>query len=242
LSMAYALHKVGYQAKGIRLDSGDLAYLSKESRRLFKMISEKLKIDYFAKFQIVASNDINEQILLALNEQSHEIDAFGIGTNLVTCQSQPALGGVYKLVEINKLPRIKLSQEIEKLTLPAAKDAYRLYASGLPVIDLLVIHDRPAPKVGQKILCCHPFIENKRVYVTPSKVEPLFHLVWDGKINIGLPTINEIRQYAHDQILNMRPDHIRLLNPTPYKVSVDQELHDFIHKMWLLEAPIQTLI
>lgn len=72
------------------------------------------------------SVQINEPVLYALNDQGHEIDAFGIGTHLVTCQAQPALGMVYKLVQVKEKPRIKLSQEITKVTIPGAKEAYRL--------------------------------------------------------------------------------------------------------------------
>lgn len=121
---------------------GDLAYLSKQTRKIFRSVSKKLGIDYFAGFSITASNDINEDTLVSLNQQvcvrstkpllqfhrvstlslnrcanlqGHEIDVFGIGTNLVTCQAQPALGCVYKLVEIHGTPRIKLSQEVSKV-------------------------------------------------------------------------------------------------------------------------------
>jgi nicotinate phosphoribosyltransferase len=113
--VALALHDVGYRALGIRLDSGDLAYLSREARKLFVKIGEKYKIDYFASLSIVASNDLNEATILSLNQQGHEIDVFGIGTQIVTCYNQPALGGVYKLVEISGIPRMKLSEEFEKV-------------------------------------------------------------------------------------------------------------------------------
>jgi nicotinate phosphoribosyltransferase len=82
---------------GIRLDSGDLAYLSRMARGLFIEAAEISGIEEFRKLQIVASNDINESVLLALNHQGHEINSFGIGTHLVTCQKQPALGCVYKV-------------------------------------------------------------------------------------------------------------------------------------------------
>ncbi|EQC41969.1 nicotinate phosphoribosyltransferase [Saprolegnia diclina VS20] len=111
LAVALALHDLGYKAQGIRLDSGDLAYLSKEARRHFKAAAAKFNLPDFANFNIVASNDINEAVLNSLNDQGHEIDSFGIGTHLVTCQAQPALGMVYKLVEIGGQARIKLSQE-----------------------------------------------------------------------------------------------------------------------------------
>jgi nicotinate phosphoribosyltransferase len=99
----------------------------------------------------------------------------------VTCQSQPALGCVYKLVEINDQPRIKLSQEVEKLVIPCRKNVYRLLgADGKPLVDILQMAGELPPAVGVRILCRHPFMENKRAYVTPSAIVPLLNLVWDG--------------------------------------------------------------
>ncbi len=115
LAVALALHRLGYRAVGVRLDSGDLAYLSKQTRKMFRSAGKRVGLDYFGQFSITASNDINEDTLVSLNQQGHEIDVFGIGTNLVTCQAQPALGCVYKLVEIHGMPRIKLSQEVSKV-------------------------------------------------------------------------------------------------------------------------------
>jgi nicotinate phosphoribosyltransferase len=151
LAIALALHRLGYRAVGVRLDSGDLAYLSKQTRKMFRAVGKRLGLDYFEKFSITASNDINEDTLVSLNQQGHEIDVFGIGTNLVTCQAQPALGCVYKLVEIHGMPRIKLSQEVSKVTLPGRKDVYRLYGNqGSPVADILVPFNSEPPQAGGK--------------------------------------------------------------------------------------------
>lgn len=172
-------------------------------------------------YQITASNEIDEETLLSLNSQGHEVDTFGIGTNLVTCKNQTALGGVYKLVEIDGQPCLKLSQEISKVSIPGKKIAYRLYnAENVPMLDLLCSNnDTDNIKVGEKIMCRHPFLESKRVYVIPSHIEKLHHLFWDGNLVEELPTDNEIREYINDQIKIMRPDHLRHLNPTPYKVN-----------------------
>eukprot|EP00005_Dracoamoeba_jomungandri_P001969 CAMPEP_0174261366 /NCGR_PEP_ID=MMETSP0439-20130205/11384_1 /TAXON_ID=0 /ORGANISM="Stereomyxa ramosa, Strain Chinc5" /LENGTH=525 /DNA_ID=CAMNT_0015345827 /DNA_START=222 /DNA_END=1799 /DNA_ORIENTATION=+ len=242
LSVAYALHKMGYKAVGIRLDSGDLAYLSRKTRALFKKTGEAVNIDYFENFSIAASNDINEHTLISLNQQGHQIDIFGIGTNLVTCQSQPALGCVYKLVEVNGLPRIKISQEISKVTVPGKKDVFRLYGQhGPPIVDIMVLCGSAAPQVAKRLLCKHPFDSKKRAYVSPTKVEQLNVLFWDGKLCEELPSIEEVRAYVQDQISGMRKDHLRLLNPTPYKVSVTSELYTFIQELWQEEAPIPDI-
>lgn len=181
LAVALALRDRGYAALGVRLDSGDLAYLSKETRRLFAKADEKYGTSFARDAKVVASNDINESVLISLNDQGHEVDTFGIGTNLVTCQAQPALGMVYKLVDINGVPRIKLSQDVSKVTIPGAKEAFRLIgAEGVPLLDMLIRVGEARPQPGKRVLCRHPFDEKRRVYVTPTAVIPLLRLVWKG--------------------------------------------------------------
>ncbi|KAM0898811.1 hypothetical protein ACQ4PT_021698 [Festuca glaucescens] len=117
-AVALALNDMGYKAGGIRLDSGDLAYLSIETRKFFCAIEKEFGVVGFGKTNITASNDLNEETIDALNKQGHEVDSFGIGTYLVTCYAQAALGCVFKLVEINKQPRIKLSEDVTKVSIP----------------------------------------------------------------------------------------------------------------------------
>lgn len=280
--VALVLLELGFTPKGIRLDSGDLAYLSKEARATFVDIAERYdtvaKYGYdFGKSVVVASNDINEPVLHALHDQGHSIDAFGIGTHLVTCQAQPALGMVYKLVEVNGKPRIKLSQEITKVTIPGAKEAYRLLgAENVPLLDLLIRRGETRPQAGRRLLCRHPFDEKLRVYVTPKSVIPLLVPVfvgaaaleaatkaggaggagsgssggagsdWDALpskpgICINLPSLHELKAYVQAQLGMLREDHLRHMNPTPYKVSVSPELYHFIHDLWMKEVPIAEL-
>jgi nicotinate phosphoribosyltransferase len=192
-----ALADCGYRGCGIRLDSGDLAYLSRECRRVMRE-TERLVLagglagadakhcaypgtavsfeGFAARSTIVASNDINEGILHSLKEQGHEINTFGIGTNLVTCSDQPALGCVFKLVEIHGTPRIKLSADRGKMTLPGRKRVFRLFGAKnptSPLLDLLTSSSEPAPVIGQRILCLHPLDEAKRAYVVPARIEEL---------------------------------------------------------------------
>ncbi|KAI9165967.1 hypothetical protein LWI28_023827 [Acer negundo] len=244
-AVALALNDLGYKAVGIRLDSGDLAYLSCEVRKFFCTVAKDFGVPGFEKTGITASNDLNEETLDALNKQGHEVDAYGIGTNLVTCFAQPALGCVFKLVEINNQPRIKLSEDVSKVSIPCKKRSYRLYGrEGYPLVDIMTGENEPSPQVGERILCRHPFNESKRAYVVPQQVEELLKCYWpgnSGKPRVELPALKDIRDRCIKQLEKMRPDHMRRLNPTPYKVSVSAKLYDFIHFLWLNEAPVGEL-
>jgi len=184
LAVALALQICGYRPLGIRIDSGDLSYLSLQAREILTTVEAVLGAERargFGNLSTTASNDINEEVLHSLNQHGHSITSFGIGTHLVTCLRQPALGCVYKLVEIDGTPRIKLSEDVQKITIPGRKEAYRLYLkNGEPVVDVMLqVEERP-PKQGERILCRHPFISSKRAYVQPAFVERLHKLVWDG--------------------------------------------------------------
>lgn len=268
-----ALLELGYQPLGIRLDSGDLAYLSLAARAIFEEVDGfgLNPFSFAASCKIVASNDINEAVLVSLNEQGHSIDTFGIGTNLVTCQAQPALGMVYKLVEINGRPRIKLSQEVSKVTLPAKKQVYRLVGrDGGPLADLLCRESGDAvPVPGEPYLCRHPSDDTKQVRVKPSAVIPLLHRVWVGaryaayclsrglepdvtaltpaqaaagvNLRYRFPSLSEVRAYSKLQLLALRDDHKRPLNPTPYKVSVSADFYKSVKELRELEVPVPSL-
>ncbi len=251
ISVAWALYEVGYKPLGIRLDSGDLGYLSLKVREAFLEVDAKIGISIFEKLNIAVSNDINEEVLLSLQRDGHSINTFAVGTHLVTCQKQPALGCVYKLVEINGKPRIKLSQEIEKLAIPCSKMLYRLYGvDGRPLVDVLQTKDEPPPVAGEKILVRHAFMANKRAFVTPARVVSLLQPAFDGSLIsstgsgiVGRVPVSllDVRSKCIAEIKNMRPDHVRLLNPTPYKVSVSTHLYDYMHALWMDEAPISHL-
>jgi nicotinate phosphoribosyltransferase len=177
-----------------------------------------------------------------LNEQGHSIDAYGIGTHLVTCQAQPALGGVYKLVQIHGMPRMKLSASLSKVSIPGLKKVYRLYSKeGYPIFDLMTPYSSPAPEVGERILCRSPLDDKLRAYARPSRVEELHSLVWDGKLVSPLPSLHESRRRCITQVAEMREDHRRATNPTPYKVSVSQELYSFMHELWDQESLIREI-
>ncbi|XP_051117554.1 nicotinate phosphoribosyltransferase 1-like isoform X2 [Andrographis paniculata] len=200
-AVALALNELGYKATGIRLDSGDLAYLSCQTRKFFQDIEKEFEIPNFGKTSITASNDLNEETLDALNKQ---------------------------------------------VSIPCKKRCYRLYGKeSYPLVDLMTGENEPPPKVGERILCRHPFNESKRAFVIPQRVEELMKCYWPGKSGKPreeLPSLELIRERCIDQLDQMRPDHMRRLNPTPYKVSVSAKLYDFIHFLWLNEAPVGELL
>ena len=254
VTVALALAEAGFEAKGVRIDSGDLAYLSKEARQLFDRTADELDAGTYGagrgslaeslrKCYVVASNDINERVLLSLRDQGAKVDAYGIGTHLVTCQAQPALGCVYKLVEISGEPCLKLSQEPGKTTIPGAKACYRLVgARGQMLLDLLVPAAHAAPEVGERVLCRHPFDSSKRAYVTPSRVLELHAPVFEGGRRVGASeNLRELRAYCQRQLGEVREDVLRPLNPTPYKTSVSAELFSFLQDALQRHQPITEL-
>jgi nicotinate phosphoribosyltransferase len=242
LIVALALGACGYRPLGIRIDSGDLSYLSIEGRRMFRETAAAAGQDWLARMTITVSNDIDEETLWALRHQGHEIDAFGIGTHLVTCYGQPAFGGVYKLVSLDGQSRIKLSNEAAKITIPGRKEAYRLVrGDGKAFIDLMIAVGSPPPRAGERVLCRHPFEETTRVYVVPSGVIPLHELVWDGRRMRPRSAPAAVRARVRDEIQLLRDDHLRPINPTPYKVSVTEELYAYLHSLWMQQAPIDVV-
>lgn len=208
LLVCVALFDLGHKGIGIRLDSGDLAKLSRESRAAFKALAKELGPAYtwIGDCLITASDDINESSLEKFENAGHQIDSFGVGTNLVTCQKQPALGGVYKLVRLDGIDRIKLSQNFIKVTIPGQKQVYRLYsknASGkeVRVADYFTFDSETAPVPGQKMIICNPFDDKARFRVTPSRVEPLVNLVMsNGNLRVPLPSLPDIRSFVLAQL------------------------------------------
>ena len=139
--VSLVLHDLGYKALGIRLDSGDLATLSQQAKALFAEVGAHYNVD-LSHIKVVASNDINERAITELNAKNHAIDVFGIGTNLVTCQAQPALGMVYKVCEFKGIPRIKISEEPEKTTIAGAKSVLRAFdRAGCPMFDVMCLKE-----------------------------------------------------------------------------------------------------
>ena len=231
--VALALTDCGYVPKGIRLDSGDLAGLSVKCHEIFDEMAEKFSKPCFSNLDIVASDGINEKIMLEMNKKGHGITTFGIGTNLVTCQAQPALGCVFKLVELNGQPRIKLSNTIAKVLIPGQKRAFRLFGEdGIPQLDLLINVDDEIPKAGEGVRCFSPFSEDEARTYFPARVEETLRTVWNKAGVLERPDLMESRERCINDIKSLNPEMLRMKEPLEYGVFVSERLHKDLHALW----------
>ncbi|WP_138429934.1 nicotinate phosphoribosyltransferase [Fodinibius saliphilus] len=216
ITVAKELEEKGYKMKGIRLDSGDLAYFSRKARRQL----DKAGLEYV---KIAVSNQLDERLIKSLRSQDAPIDLFGVGTRLVTGHESPALDGVYKLSAIDDEPKLKISENIEKNTLPGRKKVLRysdndgnFYGDGILLKD---------EKNADTIF--HPFYPAKHADVTSFNAEPLLHNVMqNGTVNIDLPTPTQSADYAKKRLVKLNPEHKRFENPHIYKVGISQKLMD----------------
>ncbi|KAG7488288.1 hypothetical protein MATL_G00033080 [Megalops atlanticus] len=224
-AVALALCELRYKPLGVRLDSGDLCRQSVEVRRAFKACSEHFSVPAFQSLIIVGTNNISEHCIAELNKKENEIDVVGVGTHLVTCTLQPSLGCVYKLVEVRGSPKMKLSEDPDKSTMPGRKAVYRLLDSeGHPFLDLLCLCDEPAPREGMEVRC-HP-LGRDRVTLTPSRVAALRQDVFSrGQITHPLRSAAEIRASVQSSLKTLHPRHKRLQDPDTYTVAVSEKLH-----------------
>lgn len=224
------LRERGYEPKGIRLDSGDLAYLSKEAR---KMLDEA----GFEKTIICASGDLDENSVRSLKAQGAKIDSWGIGTKLITSADMPALGGVYKLAAVfedgKEIPKIKLSNTTEKTTNPGLKEIWRVYdnKSGMAIADLIT---REGEKIDTEkpLVLFHPVDIWKRKTVKNFSVRCLREpLLRNGKrVRENLP-LAEINRYFKKEYARFWEEYTRLDMPHIYKVDLSEELHSLKKEM-----------
>ncbi|KAG7331667.1 hypothetical protein KOW79_005636 [Hemibagrus wyckioides] len=229
-AVALALCELQYQPLGVRLDSGDLCSQSLEVCNVFRQCSKHFSVPAFESLIIVGTNSVSEKSLSELKKRDNEIDVVGVGTHLVTCTSQPSLGCVYKLVEVGGQPRMKLSEDPEKSTLPGKKAIYRLLdADGHPQMDLICLSEEPAPKMGQP-LNCHPLgLVNAVQSITPAHVTSLRLEVFShGKIMCPLSSAYASRIHAQTSIQALYAHHKKLEGPESYTVAVSERIHSLV--------------
>ncbi len=220
IKAAKRLEKAGKRMSAIRLDSGDLAYLSKMARKMLDDAG-------FPYVKIVASNDLDENIMFNLKAQGAQIDIWGVGTRLITATDNPALGGVYKLVAREQagecVPVIKISGNPEKVTNPGIKELYRIInkKTGKAEADYIALHHEQDVRRGERIKLFDPihpylakYIEN---YEAVCLLEPIFRA---GEVVYALPPLDQTRVYHQEQMHLFWPEYLRKLNPEVYPVDL----------------------
>lgn len=222
------LRERGHVLAGVRIDSGDLAWLSRKARQLLDEAG-------FETTRIIASNELDEYLIGSLKEQGAAIDAWGVGTKLVTAFDQPALGGVYKLSAVRQPgaawePRIKVTEQTAKATLPGVLSARRYLESGTPVGDVVFLEGSPLSGEVVMVDPCDP-LRRKSFGPGTDSVDLLTPCLRGGSLVRALPDLEAIRGYAAAQVSSLDPTHTRFLNPHTYPVGLERSLHDLRTRM-----------
>ncbi len=224
------LRPMGITKCGIRLDSGDMAYLTRQAR---KMLDEA----GWPECKITVSNSLDEVLIQDLLLQGAQIDSFGVGERLITARSEPVFGGVYKLVAYedddgNVIPKIKLSENVAKITTPQFKRVYRLFAndSGKAIADWLCTHDESLEDnlaADGSLTLFDPDATWKKKTITDFTARELQVPIFkDGQLVYDAPTLPEIQRYCQEQVGTLWDEVKRFDNPHTYYVDLSQKLWD----------------
>ena len=222
----------GYKPKGIRLDSGDLAYLSKKARALLDEAG-------YPDTVICASGDLDEYSISSLKNQGAKINSWGVGTRLITSADMPALGGVYKLAAVyddngKVIPKIKLSENTEKITNPGFKNIYRVYGKDThkAEADFICLRSEPEVDTSKPLVLTHPTERWKSITFENYEVKPLQKdIIRNGKLVYEMPTLAEIKKYAKADLDSFWDEYKRLDKPHVYKVDLSDGLYELKKNM-----------
>jgi nicotinate phosphoribosyltransferase len=222
ITVARELRELGHELAGVRIDSGDLAYLSREARRMFDAAG-------FPRIQIVASNELDEYIIDSMRDEGSRVDIYGVGTKLATCAGEGggALGGVYKLVQVGDSPRLKVTSDLAKATLPGRKRLVRAVApNGSFIQDIILL---PDDEVRPGDLVFDPANPLQQVALPEySRLEEVRSVVMTNgrRTLVRSPTLDELADHCGDQLLKLPEGSLRFMNPHRYKVSISGRLNE----------------
>ncbi len=219
----------GIRPVAVRLDSGDLAYLSKKIRKVLDEAG-------YSDCKICVTNSLDEYLISSLLEQGAKVDSFGVGENLITAKSDSVFGGVYKLAAIEKegemIPKIKISENVEKITNPGFKKTYRFYdkKTNYALADVIMLKEEEEPKEKYEIFDQHNTW--KRKTLNNFEVKELQQKIFEnGKLIYQIPTLKETAQYEKQQLSTIWEEVKRLENPQKYYVDLSQKLYDLKTEM-----------
>lgn len=224
------LKPLGKRPKGIRLDSGDIAYLSKAAR-------EMLDEAGYQDCTITASSSLDEHKISDMLLQGAKVDSFGVGERLITSKAEPVFGGVYKLVAIEKdgeiIPRIKISENVEKITTPGFKTVHRLYnkGTGKAEADLVTFFDEEINE-DEDLEIFHPTYTWKRKTLTNFRSENLMKRIYDkGELVYECPSLEDIRKTCKTEVDSLWDEIKRFDFPHQYKTDLSQAVWDLKYKL-----------
>jgi nicotinate phosphoribosyltransferase len=224
------LRPKGCRPRGIRIDSGDIAYLSKKARRMLDDAG-------YGEVSIVASNALDEYIIRDLLIQGAEVDSFGVGESLITSKSSPVMGGVYKLVALEKdgafVPKIKVSETLEKITTPGFKTSYRVFGreSGQAIADYVTLFDE-APDPDVPLVLFDPNAPWKKKTVKDYALEKLLVPVFkNGRRVYDSPKLDEIQAFCAKEIERLWDEVKRFEYPHAYYVDLSRSLYDMKQRL-----------
>lgn len=213
--VAKELEAKGHRLSGIRLDSGDLAYLSKRARAM-------LDIEGLHYVKIVASNQLDEHLIKSLLDQGAPINVFGVGTSLLTGQDSPALDGVYKLGAYEGKPTLKVSENLAKTSLPGVKKIVRYNdPDGFFYADGILLEEEKSVET-----IYHPVSSEQKSRVAQYFPENILFKVMEGGKTLTRLTVKEAADYAQERLAKLSPERKRFENPHTYKVGISQKLMD----------------
>lgn len=213
----------------VRLDSGDLAYLSKKVRVMLDKAG-------YEDCKICVTNSLDEYLISSLIKQGAKVDLFGVGENLITAKSDAVFGGVYKLAAIEKngkiIPKIKISENVDKITNPSFKKAYRFYSknTNYALADVVALADEEIDENEYEIF--DPQAPWKKKTLSNYYVKPLAEKIYDGgKLVYKSPTLSEIAEYKKNQLNTIWDEIKRLENPQKYYVDLSKKLWELKNEM-----------
>ncbi|MBE6651606.1 MAG: nicotinate phosphoribosyltransferase [Ruminococcaceae bacterium] len=225
-----AFHEAGITKCGIRLDSGDIAYLTVKARKMLDDAG-------LTECKIVVSNSLDETIIRDIIAQGACVDSFGVGERLITAKSDPVFGGVYKLVAKEKdgdiIPKIKISENTGKITNPHYKKVYRIFSkeNGQAIADLMCVHDEVIDE-NMPLDLFDPVDTWKHKTLADYELKELqIQIFKDGKCVYNKPTLSEIRDYCREQINLLWAEVRRFENPHRYYVDLSEKLWNIKHKL-----------
>jgi len=221
----------GIKKAAIRIDSGDITYLTKKCRKMLDDAG-------WTECKIIVSNSLDEYIIRELIRQGAEVDGFGVGERLITSKSHPVFGAVYKLCAVedgegNVIPKIKISENVGKITTPHYKKLYRLRGkeSGKAEADLICVHDEVIDDTKPIELFDPEYIWKRKILENYTAEELLVPIFENGKLVYDVPSLEAVRKHCRQEIEGMWDEVKRFTNPHNYYVDLSQKLWDIKHEM-----------